>query len=427
LFHASVFWLLIPCGAIPFCGWHDILLSWEGMLLRPRPAERAFQNHRPKSHYLFVLCVLGATFIFAPASSAEAQTEANSPKSLYRDADAAYDRGDVQQAIQLYEKLIKIDPDSVAARTNLGVALAHVGRYRDAITQYEEALNRAPDSLVVRLNLALAWYKQAEFEKAASELERVRASDKGNRQPLYLLADCYLRLGRSSDAVTLLQPIYDAGPDDRAVDFALGTALIRNGQIQQGQAIINRIMKTGNGDEVELLQGAAQLAAHDSKNAALTIHQALEANPGLPGGWSLYGRALLDSGNREGAKTAFQKALQGDANDYEANLYLGGMLRYDGNAAEAEPYLVKALSLRPNSAEARFQVGMLNMAKGKLEDALSEFEQVARQSPDFQEVHVQLALVYARLNRKSDSERERAIVVQLDEKARETAPRQSAP
>jgi Flp pilus assembly protein TadD len=373
------------------------------------------------------LSVLGASFIFVPAISAQVQTEADSPKALYRDADAAYDRGDIQQAIQLYEKLIKIDPDSVAARTNLGVALAHVGRYRDAIAQYEEALNLAPDSQVVRLNLALAWYKQAEFEKAASELERVRANDKTNRQALYLLADCYLRLGRNSDAVTLLQPIYDAGPDDRAVDFALGMALIRNGQVQQGQAIIDRVVKTGKRDEVELLRGAAQLAAHDSKNAALTIHQALEASPDLPGGWSMYGRALLDSGDREGAKTGFQKALQGDANDFEANLYLGGMLRYDGHAAEAEPYLAKALSVRPNSVEARFQVGMLSLAKGKLEDALSEFEQVARQSPDFQEVHVQLALVYARLNRKSDSERERAIVIQLNEKARANATPQSNP
>src|SRR5215472_5167355 len=98
-----------------------------------RSVERVFWNHRPKSHYLFVLSVLGASFIFVPAISAQVQADTNSPKSLYRDADAAYDRGDIQQAIQLYERLIKIDPDSVAARTNLGVALAHVGRYRDAI------------------------------------------------------------------------------------------------------------------------------------------------------------------------------------------------------------------------------------------------------------------------------------------------------
>ena len=369
---------------------------------------------------------LGASLIFTLAGYAlQVSSEEKSPESLYRDADAAYDHGDIQQAIHLYEQLIKVEPDSVAARTNLGVALARVGRYRDAVTQYEEALKRAPSSPVVRLNLALAWYKQAEFDKAAAELERLRANDKKNRQSLYLLADCYLRLGRNRDAVMLLQPVYDAGPDDRAVDFALGMALIRDGQIQQGEAIIDRVMKTGNRNEVELLLGAAQLAAHDSKNAALTIDRALESSPNLPGGWSLYGRALLDSGDRRGAKTAFQKALQVDANDFEANLYLGGMLRYDGQTAEAEPYLAKALLLRPNSVEALFQTGMLKLANGKLEDSLSELEQVEHQSPDFQEVHVQLALLYARLQRSSDSERERAIVIQLNEKARQKVAPQS--
>jgi Flp pilus assembly protein TadD len=370
---------------------------------------------------LFLLSALLGPLFISATYAFQIPSEVRSHESLYRDADAAYDRGDMRQAIHLYEELIKIEPDSAAARTNLGIALARVGRYRDAVAQYEEALKRSPNSQVVRLNLALAWYKQAEFDRAAAELELVRATDKENRQSLYLLADCYLRLGRNHDAEILLQPVYDAGPDDRAVDFALGTALIRDGKIQQGRAIIDRVLNEGNRSEVQLLLGAAQLAANDSKNAVITIHRALDTSPDLPGGWSLYGRALLDSGDREGAKTAFQKGLQIDPNDFEANLYLGGMLRYDGKIAEAEPYIAKGLSLRPTSVEARFQSGMLKMAKGQLEDSLSELEQVEHQSPDFQEVHVQLAVLYARLHRSSDSERERSIVIQLNEKAREQA------
>jgi Flp pilus assembly protein TadD len=77
--------------------------------------------------------------------------------------------------------------------------------------------------------------------------------------------------------------------------------------------------------------------------------------------------------------------------------------------------------------ESRFQIGLLNVARGRLEDALSDLEQVERQSPDFKEVHVQLAALYARLHRIDDSERERALVVQLDDKAREQVPRQPQP
>jgi tetratricopeptide (TPR) repeat protein len=350
-----------------------------------------------------------------------------SPQVLFRDAEAADARGDVQEAIRLYREFLQANPDSVEARTNLGVALSRIGLYNDAIVQYDAALKRAPDNPVILLNRALAWYKQAAFERAAAELAHLRLIDSGNRQSLYLLADCYLRLGRNADTVALLQPSYAADPEDRAVEFALGMALIRTGQIQEGTAIIDRVIRSGSQSEVDLLTGAAQLAAHDSKAASFTIHKALVAAPDLPGGWSLYGRALLDSGDRESARTSFQRALQADPNDFDANLYLGGMLRYDGRIDEASAYLEKALMLRPASVEARFQTGLLNLAKGRMDDALSDLEKVERQSPEFQEVHVQLAVLYTRLHRQIDSERERSMVLQLNHKASEQAPLQPQP
>jgi len=361
------------------------------------------------------------------ASRPQTSGDIRSPESLLRDADAADARGDVQEAIRLYRDFLKAHPDSAEVRTNLGVALARIGLYNDAIVQYDEALKLAPNNSIILLDRALGWYKQASYEKAAAELINLRTKHPENQQALYLLADCYLRLDRNADAVALLQPAYEAAPSDRAVEFALGMALIRTGQIQKGEAIINRAVKSGSQGEVDLLMGAAQLAAHDSKAAATTIRKALEAAPELPGGWSLYGRALLDNGDREAARMSFQRALQTDPNDFDANLYLGGMLRYDGSTAEAGPFLERALLLRPASVEARFQIGLLNLARGRTEEALSDLQQVERQSPDFQEVHVQLALLYARQHRDSDSERERAMVLQLNQKAREQAPIQTHP
>ena len=370
-----------------------------------------------------------ACYLLSVLAMAALQTsaQAQSPEKLNRDADAAYERGDVQQAIRLYEELLKAQPDSVEARTNLGVALARIGRYNDAIAQYDKALRRAPENPSILLDVALAWYKQAVFDKAAATLEHLRAKHPENRQSLYLLADCYLRLGRDRDTVALLQPVYDADAHDRAVNFALGMALINTGQMQKGEIIIDQVAKTAGQSEVDLLTGAAQLAARDSKAAVVTIRKALDAAPDLPGGWSLYGKALTDNGDREGAGKAYRRALEADPNDFEANLYLGGMLRYDGSIEEATPYLEKARMLRPASVEARFQIGLLNVAQGRLQDALAELAQVEHESPGFKEVHVQLALLYARLHRMKDSERERAQVVEIDEKAREQAPRQPQP
>jgi tetratricopeptide (TPR) repeat protein len=145
----------------------------------------------------------------------------------------------------------------------------------------------------------------------------------------------------------------------------------------------------------------------------------LDLNSGIAEAWSLYGRALLRSEDPAGAKDAFLRALQLDPNDFQANIHLGSLLRSEGNLSEAARYVEHARRLRPSSPEARFQEAALDASSGKLEQARKKFEELERDWPDFLEVHVQLAAVYARMNLKQESERERATVLKLNEKERE--------
>jgi len=345
-----------------------------------------------------------------------------SPQSLYDKAVKAYESGDVPKAIKLYQELLHEAPRSVEARANLGAALAHEGRYRDAIEQYHEGLRWSPGNQVLRRNLALAWYKLADFKKASTELVLLHSQISSDQQVVELLADCYLRLGMHREAIVLLEPSYRDHPDDPAIDYELGTALIQGGRIKEGEAVIDHIFRNGDPATAGVLMGAAQYSAGDYRTAAATIRKALDSNSALPGGWTLYGKALLKTGDNDGAKLAFQRALQADANDFEANIHLGGLLRHDGDYNSAAPYLNRALKLRPDSPSAQFQVGASELATGHLEDARKELEPIARKWPDFIEVHLQLAILYSRLNRPADSNRERQIVLALNSKSRKKGP-----
>ena len=345
-----------------------------------------------------------------------------SPQALYDQAGKALDDGNTNQAIILYEELIQQVPDSVEARTNLGAALAQQGRYDDARKQYRQALARDPHNETVLLDLALAFYKQADFSQARSQLETLHKLHPANRQALYLLADCDLRLGKFQDTIALVEPAYDAHPDDPALDYILSKALIQDGQTQKGAAVIDRILRNGNPAVAGLLMGAAQEAAGDHKTAVATIHKALELNPDIPGGWTIYGKALLQNGQREESATALRRALQADPNDFDACLHLGAILRHDGDVGGAEPYLKRALLLRPESAAAQFQVSSMDAGAGHLDEARSGFEKLVKQWPDFVEAHVQLAMVYARLHRTEDSKREQQIALELNDRTRAKGP-----
>lgn len=361
----------------------------------------------------FAIAFLGLSVAFLPVLAQTAD-------QLYQRATAAFDRGDISQSIALYHQALKLQPDSLAILTDMGVALARNGNYTEAIAAYQKATKIDPANPVVLLNLSLAWYKQGNFKQASIELERLRATRKDNQQSLYLLADCYLRMGKYSDVVSLLDPVYKNDPNDLAVDYALGVALIRLGQIHRGETVIDPIMKKGNTAEANLLLGEAQLAAQDFKAAAVSLQRAVQLNANLADAWSLYGRALLSDEREDEAVDAFQKALTLDPNEFFANLYLGSTYRHRALYPQALPYLELALRLRPASPEAQFQVAALHAATGKLDEARDEFEKLEREWPDFLEVHVQLASLYSKLNLKQDSLREQKIVLQLNEKSRNT-------
>ncbi len=339
-------------------------------------------------------------------------------EQLYSEAVQLHQKGQIEAAVAKYRAVLARRPDFVPARSNLGAALARLGHLDEAIANYEQALRADPRNQAIRLNLALAYYKRAEFERAAVELVRVHSAEPANLQALYLLADCDLRLGRNKEVIALVEPAEAEHPDDRALTYLLGTALIRDGQLAKGQPVIDRIFRGGATPEANLLLGAAQLAAHDEK-ALATLTGALGQNPNLPGIYTLRGLARLQVSDFAGAKEDFRKALAADPNDFDANLRLGALLASDHQNDEATRHIDQALRVRPSSVEARFQRASIHVSLGRLEDACHEFESIVKDSPDFLEAHVQLAALYYRLNRREDGQRERAIVQKLTEEMRQ--------
>ncbi len=322
--------------------------------------------------------------------------------------------GDIEGAIREYREFLALRPNRVKARSNLGAALAHVGRYEEAIEQYQRALAAEPGNASARLNLALAYYKSAQISEAVSELSALRAAQPENMNVALLLGDCHLRLGENKKVIELLSPLEAAHPEDRALAYLLGTALIRDNQVARGQVLVDRILRDGDSAEARLLLGTAELMAHDFPGALKNLARVVELKPQLPSVHSIYGRALMESGDRERAAQAFRQELAIDPNDFDSNLYLGALLKQDQNNEEALRYLRRALQVRPGDLAARYQIGTVYLALGRVDDAQREFEQVVKEAPQFVEAHVSLASVYYRLKRKQDGDRERAIVQKLN-------------
>jgi tetratricopeptide (TPR) repeat protein len=384
----------------------------------------------PSRHLRLVLPALSlllASLGSAGAQDARQAAAPNADDELER-AVVLHKAGDLMGAIQAYERVLALDPDRIEARSNLGAALAHLGRYDEAVEQYRRVLDKDPGQDAVRLNLGLGLYKAQQVEAAAQAFEEVLAREPTQKAARLLLADCSLRLGKEARVVELLSPYEKELGDDRLFAYLLGTALVRQNDAERGQVYIDRLFKDGESAEGLLLLGAQYLRRNDHREALPRLKRAVELNPQLPTVQSLYGIALMDTGDRPAAMAAFRRELQRNPDDFDANLRLGLLLRDENQVDLAADYVARAARLRPKHPDVLYAQARISLARDEVAAARKLLEELVALAPDYEGGHVLLGTVYYRLQMRAEGDRERAIVEKLKaERAARSSPPEQQP
>src|SRR5215472_17233885 len=108
-------------------------------------------------------------FFFALAIGLCVSSQAQTPQELVQDAQQKQQAGDLEGAAAEYRQFLRLHPEATAIHSNLGAALAGLGRFEEAISEYHIALKQSPGLVAARLNLALCYYKMGRIEEAAAE------------------------------------------------------------------------------------------------------------------------------------------------------------------------------------------------------------------------------------------------------------------
>ena len=330
--------------------------------------------------------------------------------------------GDLEGAAKEYRAFLKVHPEATAIHSNLGAALAGLGRFEEAVPEYKIALRQSPRLPGARLNLALAYYKMGRLTDAATELVKVHAEDPSNEQAALLLGDCYLRMGENKDVIRVLELEEKKHPDDLAIAYMLGTAYIRNKQVEPGQVLVDRILRNGDSAEAHLMMGTAKMNIQDYAGARDEFAKAVALNPNIPEGHVLYAQALHLTGDSDQSNQEFKAELKNDPYNFESNLQLGAEAREQQSYDEAKQFFTRALETRPGDPGVRYQLALIDIDHGRLDDSRQKLETLVKESPQFTEAHVSLSLVYYRLKRPADGKREQEIVQKLTAEAQAKQP-----
>jgi len=347
------------------------------------------------------------------AAGAAAGQSAN-PELLFREAVAAQQRGDDAAAVSKYRELMKLYPDAIEVRANLGATLARMGRFDEAIEQYRAALAKSPGNAALRMNLALAYYKKGASKEAIEQLAPLHQEQPGDARIATLLGDCYTHTGQDDRAIAILTPVEAAHPEDLGVEWLLGSALIRTGRKREGLERVDKVARQGHNAEACLLAGQTALNLNEFERARDYADAALAIDAKLPGALTLRGTVLTYLGDNVGSIETLRKALAVNPDDFEAHLSLGAVLHTERDLDGARQHLARARQLNPSSTLALYEWARLERTEDHLEAAVKDFEQLVREDPNWAQPHVELAALYFRLNRQEDGERERATFDRLN-------------
>ncbi len=92
-------------------------------------------------------------------------------RAYYARGRCYYQRGEPNRSLEMFQRLISIDPTIAAGHNQLGLIYDDLEEYDNAIRHYREALALDPDMAEVHSNLGVSYYKMGKYREAREEFE----------------------------------------------------------------------------------------------------------------------------------------------------------------------------------------------------------------------------------------------------------------
>jgi tetratricopeptide (TPR) repeat protein len=190
----------------------------------------------------------------AASAPAEAKASANaepnsgpvdgrSLDSLFRKAEEAFGRGQLEDAVAHYQGYLVARPRDTAAVNNLAVTFLRLGRYSDAVEQLRKAVARNPKNVEAYTNLGNALLQLHRYHDAEEAFRRVvslKSTDLAARANLGLTL---VLTGRPDSARSEFEAVFKTTPEHAGALYGMGLLERASGRSAEAEALLWRAVQ----------------------------------------------------------------------------------------------------------------------------------------------------------------------------------------
>mgnify|MGYP000021660376 CR=1 FL=1 len=139
--------------------------------------------------------------------------------------------GQLDAAVESYKKALAVNPNYAEAHNNLGVTLKELGQLDSAVECYEKAITTQPDYAEAHNNLGLAFYELDQVDAAVESYKKALAIKPDYAEVNYNLGNALNDLGQLDDAVKSYEKALAIKPDYAEAHNNLGNVFKDLGQL----------------------------------------------------------------------------------------------------------------------------------------------------------------------------------------------------
>ncbi len=290
------------------------------------------------------------------------------------------EEGKNTEAEVMLRRAVALDPLHRNARQALAGLLQSQGRTEEAVSVYEQLLRIQPDN--VQALAAVGEFTLDDPQRARPYLEEAVRLQPNHWQPMVNLAVCYVRLGQLDKAEAMLRRALTIEPDAPSTLTTLAAVLALQNRHGEAQRILRKLIAQGHDSAKVRNNLALDLARQGNlEEAERQAQKALQLDPTLRDA-RLTMASILHARHRYGEEiTLLQRHVAENPDDAEASARLGIALEAAGRPEEALTHLKPAVSRFQGQPALLLATARAEDQTGHPEDAMRYFEEAARICP----------------------------------------------
>jgi len=285
--------------------------------------------------------------------------------------------------------------------------LAEADRYRDGTGERDRELLSEADlafdaALQADRESGVGWLGKARIQRMLGDFSEAQISLARARrllpdEPLIAAEEALLALdGNDVEAASrLISEAHVLERDSLVINYVKGVVSARRGDLIEAKRLFDSVLAEDPNHVRARLNRCTTLMIDQDHHAALDdVQYLLEAHPELDLARLRRGEIMLSLGEWSEAESNFRDVLSRRGNNSHALIQLGASLVAQERLTEAEQPLNEAIRLDGESAEGWYQRGLLYIAFGQFDSALSDFETAANRDRHHMNALLRIAAIH---------------------------------